>query len=88
MQFTEESRSTGAVEETLGCVRLRRGADDEVNYSLRRSTGISKQRGLIVGEYIGMERLETLQGCVKILTADHVNELFQEAFRGHRGVCV
>lgn len=35
--------------------------DDEVDQGLRRGTSISQQVDLIVGEYLGMKRLEALE---------------------------
>lgn len=48
------------VDGTLGCVCLECSTVDEVEHSLRQSTGISEQRGIIVEECFRMERLETL----------------------------
>lgn len=60
------------VDERLLIVCLMCGTDGEVNHSLRRGNGISKQESLIIGELFGIECQETLFGGMYILRVDHI----------------
>lgn len=79
-QYIYMARPIDTVDETLRRVHLRSSTDDEVDCSLRRGTVISKQGDLSVREFFEMERLETLQGCVDVLRANHANAIFEEDF--------
>lgn len=68
------------VAETNTCVCLRKSADDEVNRSIKRSNEILEQGDLIVGESIGMERIQTIHICVNVVRAIYDNPIFTEKF--------
>lgn len=52
-------------------VFLRYCSDDKVDRSLRRATSNSKQAGLRVGEWLGMELLEGVEACVNVIRVFH-----------------
>lgn len=68
------TRLIGTVDETPGCIFLRRITDYEVENNLRKGTSTLGQGGVTVGECFQMERLQTVPGCVNVLREIHTTE--------------
>lgn len=69
------------VGEKLGHFRLMWSTDVKINHSLRRRTRIPVREGSSVGKRFGLERLETLQGCIIVVRVNHAIALFTKRTR-------
>lgn len=74
----EATGSKYIVNETLGCVSVEWGTDNAVDHSLRQVTGSLEQQGRGVGKWFEMECMQTVQGCVHVLSANHAIVPFTE----------
>lgn len=68
--------------ESLGCVCQMWITDEADNHGCRGGTGAIKYGRRNMSEWIGMDSLQTIQGFVNVLKANHVITPFTEKFLG------
>lgn len=79
----EVTRPLGTIKGTLGCASLRWSTDDKVKHILTQGTGALKKVHLRVKKWFAMERLQTLQSFVNVVSTKYDIEQFTEIFCGH-----